>query len=105
VKETESQIVSAICDYLAARRHFFYRSNNLPVFDSTRQAFRAMPKHAKKGIPDIILIKAGKFTGLEVKTAEGRLSEHQVEFARGATEAGAEYHVVRSIDDVQRLGL
>lgn len=63
-----------------------------------------MPAHALKGVPDIILIKSGQFIGLEVKTDIGRLSPDQVEFARRSKEAGAIYHVVRSIDDVQRLG-
>ena len=105
MKETESQIVSAICDYLALRKLLFWRNNNTPIFDPTRQVFRAMPKHTMKGLPDIIVIKDGKFIGLEVKTDTGRLSADQVEFGRRAKDAGARYEVVRSIEDVQRLGL
>jgi hypothetical protein len=44
VRATEAQIQRAICDYLALRRHFFYRNNNTPIYDATRKAFRAMPK-------------------------------------------------------------
>jgi hypothetical protein len=66
-----------------------------------------MPKHAMKGVPDIIVIKSptGQFVGLEVKTAEGRLRPEQADFGRTAKSVGGAYHVVRSIDDVQRLGL
>lgn len=60
---------------------------------------------ALKGLPDIIVIKRGQFIGLEVKTKVGRLSIDHVEFAQRVKEHGAFYHVVRSIDDVQRLGL
>ena len=64
-----------------------------------------MPKYTMKGLPDIIVVKDGKFIGLEVKTDTGRLSTDQVEFGRAAKNAGARYEVVRSIEDVQKLGL
>ena len=56
-----------------------------------------MPKYALKGVPDIIVIKQGRFIGLEVKTKDGRLSADQVEFGRRAKEQGAEYCVVRQL--------
>ena len=65
-----------------------------------------MPKHSLKGVPDIILIKeGGQFVGLEVKRSGGRASPEQLEFQRRAHERGAAYCIVRSIDDVQTLGL
>ncbi len=65
-----------------------------------------MPKHSLRGVPDIILIKrpTGRFVGLEVNRKDGRLSPDQKTFEVRATQAGGEYHVVQSIDDVQRLG-
>ena len=109
VKETESQIVTSICDYLAAKRHFYWRQNTAPTINKTVEgwSFRRMPKQALKGVPDIILIKmeSGRFVGLEAKTSTGRLSADQEEFRCRAEACGAEYHVVRSIDDVQKLGL
>ena len=65
-----------------------------------------MPKHSKRGVPDIILVKqpSGRFVGLEVKTTRGKLSPEQIEFQKGSEKAGGVYFVVRSIDDVQRLG-
>ena len=56
----------AICDYLALRKHFFWRSNTVGMFDPTKKVFRAMPKYGISGVPDIILIKDGRFWGLEV---------------------------------------
>lgn len=64
-----------------------------------------MPKHSKRGVPDIILIHQAQFVGLEVKRADGRLSPDQKEFQVGCEAHGGRYHVVRSIDDVQALGL
>ncbi|MGY3406121.1 hypothetical protein ACVWZV_002234 [Bradyrhizobium sp. GM5.1] len=102
---TEIEIQAAICDYLAFRKVFFWRSNNTPIYDRTRNAFRRMPKYALHGIPDIIVIRDGRFIGIEVKRANGTLSEHQVEFERSCLLAGGQYLVARSIDDVIAFGL
>lgn len=101
----ESQIVNSICEYLALRKVFFWRQNTAPAFDWKTNRFRAMPKYAKRGVPDIIVIKNGRFIGLEVKAKKGRLSEHQADFARECVRNGGEYIVARSVDDVQKAGL
>jgi hypothetical protein len=67
--------------------------------------FRRMPTHALKGVPDITLIKNGRCVGLEVKREKGRLSLDQVAFRLRLEAAGGKYYVVRSIDNVQALGL
>lgn len=107
VKEKESDIVRAICDYLAYKKHFFWRSNNIPVFDPGKQGgFRSMPKHSLKGIPDIIIIlKGGKVVFLEVKTATGVLSDSQKDFQAKCISVGAKYVVVRNLENVQALKL
>lgn len=104
-RQLEAPIVAAICDYLSLRRHLFYRNNNTPIFDPTRQVFRAMPKHTMRGLPDIVVILKGQYVGLEVKPPKGKQSEHQIEFERLLKEAGGRYHVVTSIDEVMKLGL
>jgi hypothetical protein len=101
----EGEIVSAICNYLALKHCFFWRNNNTPIYDPTRKLFRAMPQFTMKGIPDIIVIKAGRFIGIEVKKEKGRLSPEQVEFGRECVRNGGEYVVARSIDDVEHAGL
>jgi hypothetical protein len=100
-----SELVRALCDYLALKQHFFWRSNNVPVFDKARGVFRALPKYTMKGLPDIIVIKGGRFIGIEAKAGSGRMSPDQHEFARRVMIAGADYHVVRSLDDLIKLGL
>ena len=107
MEERESDIVRAICDYLAYRKVFFWRANTAPTVNKSKEgwSFRRMPKHALKGVPDIIVIKAGQFIGLEVKREKGKLSLDQVEFRLRAEAAGAKYYIVRSIDDVRVLGL
>jgi hypothetical protein len=102
-KETEVQ--AAICDYLALKGYLFSRTNNSPIYDKTRGAFRALPKYTRKGWPDICLIKGGKFYGIEVKSEVGRLSPEQEELGRDIIVNGGMYVVARSIDDVQNAGL
>jgi hypothetical protein len=99
----ESVIQAAILDYLAARKHFFWRQNNLALYDGSR--YRALPKHTPRGVPDIIVVKDGHAIFLEVKNEGGRLTTDQRDFGTAAMVAGATYEVVRSIDDVQALGL
>ena len=101
----ETDIQAAICDYLALRRHFFFRSNNIPVFGKSRGAFRALPKHTPRGIADIIVVHIGQPYFLEVKRPGTYQRPEQKEFQKAAEAAGALYAVVRSIDDVQALGL
>jgi hypothetical protein len=109
VEGTESEIVRSICDYLALRKHHFWRQNTAPAVQKSADGwrFRRMPTHALKGVPDIILIKPphGQFVGLEVKRPEGRLSPEQKAFEAACQAQGGQYHVVRSIAEVQALGL
>ncbi|MEK9694528.1 MAG: VRR-NUC domain-containing protein [Candidatus Poseidoniales archaeon] len=103
--ERETDILRSICDYLTLKKHFFWRANNIPAYDTERKTFRAMPKYSMHGTPDLIVIKDGFFIGLEVKNAKGRLSTAQKAFAKLCKDTGAEYYVVRSIDDVKEIGL
>lgn len=53
-----------------------------------------------KGIPDIYAIKGGRSLWIEGKTAQGRQSEHQLQFEDEIKAHGGEYLVARSVDDV-----
>lgn len=99
----ESEIQSSICDYLAIKRYFFWRNNNIPSFDSKTGRVRNMPKYSRNGVPDIILIKDGKFIGLEVKSEKGRQSDSQKQFQQDLEQSGGSYYIVRSIEDVQTI--
>ena len=99
----ESDIQSAICEYLAHKGEFFWRQNSGGMYREGR--FFSTPKWGKNGVPDILIVKDGWFIGLEVKTPKGRQNEAQKLFEKEVKEAGGEYHVVRSIEDVQEIGL
>ncbi len=64
-----------------------------------------LPKYAISGVPDIIVVHVGRPYFLEVKRPGSYQSAEQKEFQARAEAAGALYAVVRSIDDVQKLGL
>lgn len=104
---TESDLQRQICDYLALKRYFFWRQNTAPTVQKTGDtwAFRSMPKHSMRGVPDIILIDGGHFVGLEVKKRTGRQSPEQKLFEKKLTEAGGSYHIVHDVEEVQKLGL
>jgi len=101
----ESDIQRAICDYLALKRYFFWRQNTTPTFDWKTKQFRSMPKYARKGVPDIILVNGGQFIGIEVKREKGALSLEQKQFKADTELHGGTYIVARSIEDVMRAGL
>lgn len=101
---TETQIQSSIIDYLMLLENqgklFLHRVNNMGVYDPKRKAYRVFPKGAKKGFPDIIVIKNGFLIGLEVKTGEGKQSNNQKEVEKKLKKHGAAYYVVRSLEEV-----
>ena len=103
----ESEIQSSIIDYLQLLEKqgklFLHRVNNMGVYDPKRKAYRVFPKGAKKGFPDIIIIKNGLFIGLEVKTSKGKQSKEQEEMENLMKEHGADYYVVRSLEEVQQI--
>jgi hypothetical protein len=57
----------------------------------------------RPGIPDLILIKDGRHVWIEVKTETGKLSDTQKKFLAELSAAGAETHVARSLEEVQKI--
>jgi hypothetical protein len=102
----EKEIQLSVCDYLAFRKHFFWRQNTSPMYDTARQTFRSMPKYALRGVPDIILVKnGGLVVFLEIKRPGGVQSEWQRAFEQQATAKGAVYKIITSLDEVIAMGL
>lgn len=105
----EKDIQNAVCEYLDLRHHFFYRQNNTPIFQKDKNGggfFRAMPKYALKGVPDIIVITDGGYAVyLEIKRPSGRLSPDQELFKKRCEEKGCEYYRITAVDQLQEIGL
>lgn len=103
-KILEKDIQREICEFLESKNLFFWRQNTIPVFsrnNAGKMAFRSMGKYAKKGLPDIMIIRDGFFIGIEVKRPEGKLNADQEVIASEFIKNGALYFVATSVDDVR----
>jgi len=58
-----------------------------------------------KGIPDFIAVKEGFVIFLEIKTPEGKLSQHQKEFQKNIEDHNGNYFVCRSLEDAIKLNV
>lgn len=108
LKIKESDIQSSICCYLEWKKYFFWRQNNVAPVQVMRDgslAMRRMPKYSRKGTPDIVVLVPGKVIFLEVKTFQGVLSQEQKELQKVCKDFEIEYYVVRSLEEVQEIGL
>ncbi len=105
IEPKEGTIQSRVLNYLARKKHFFWRNNTTGIYDPKTKRYRKMPKYAKPGAPDIILIKDGFFIGLEIKKKGGYQSKDQKEFEKGVKAAGGEYYVIRKVEDLTTIGL
>lgn len=94
----------AICDYLLVRRHFYTRVNTMGVYDKKIDTYRKPSIHNRAGMSDILVVHVGVPYFLECK-GKGEQSDIQKKFQRDVEKAGGVYAVVRSIDDVKKLGL
>lgn len=107
----ETQIQTAIIYLLSFYENqgklFFNRMNNIPtpIKDKTGKTlgYRKLSTGAKRGIPDIWVIKDGKTIGLEVKAPTGKQSKEQKEIEQRFKKNGAEYYIVKSVEDVKKV--
>ena len=104
-KESEGKIQLDILKYLRKENVMCWRQGNHALYDTKTNTYRENP-YAMRGVPDIIcILEEGTFCGIEVKTKTGRQSADQKFFEKRCDSRGALYHVVRSLEDVKKLGL
>lgn len=103
-KKLEKDIQREICDWLFSQGFFFWRSNNMPVFDSKRMKYRALPKYTPRGLPDIMIIEKGKFIGLEVKVPDyWKYTDDQIAIKEKIIENGGYYCLVTSLEETKKF--
>jgi len=100
----EKAIQKSILDYLGYRQKCFWRNNSGAMVSEYKGRQRFM-RFGENGSPDIFVVKNGNIYGLEVKNEKGKQSDSQKEWEDKFTKAGGIYKVVRSLEDVQALGL
>lgn len=105
----EKVIQADILKYLESTGLLFWRQNSglIPVptgrMGANGKPRMRMVKLGTEGLPDIIAVlpPSGRFLGLEVKSATGKLREAQILFAQKLISSGGEYCVVRSVEDAK----
>lgn len=102
----EKDILRDVCEYLATRDICFWRSNNVPVYarnNGGKMAFRSLPKHTPRGLPDIMIVSGGVFYAIEIKRPKAYLRPEQLQFRDKVEKYGALYYVVTSVEDMKRI--
>ena len=95
---TEKQIQAAICEYLALRGIVFAVTDAAIV-----RTDRGARQRVTTGWFDVTACVGGRFVGIEVKTASGRVRASQAELHERVKKAGGLVIVARSVDDVMRV--
>lgn len=94
----ESIIQADILKWLKSTGLMVWRSNSGSLFLRGRHI-----NLGPLGCADISVIvpPLGRFVGLEVKSAKGKIRKDQVTYAAGLTAAGGAYFIVRSVQDAK----
>ena len=104
-KILEKDIQREICDWLHGQGTFFWRSNNVPIFEHGGKGgarFRAMPKYAVRGLPDIMCLCNGRFIGLEVKVPDyWKRTDEQIAVKDLFINNGGYYTIVTSLEEAK----
>lgn len=99
----EGRVRNEICSYLAIHRVMFFIHDSVGIYSEARGRFLAnRSPYRLKGVADILGIYRGFPLAIEVKSARGKLSEHQAYFLDRWREAGGIAIVARSVEDVER---
>lgn len=93
----ETEIVRQCCQYLKLRGIFAWRQNAgvIPL------AGGGVRFSGLRGVSDILgILPDGRFLAVEVKTATGKMSDHQKEFHRNIADNNGVACCVRSVDEL-----
>lgn len=104
---TEAQIQKAILDWGKARDIHIERANVIGTPIVKRDGTKAFRKAPNKGMSDLIMSYVVEGVPIcvwvEVKKSGGKLRESQKDFKKKVEHFGGEYHVVKSISDMENL--
>lgn len=101
-KSNEEKLLQDACmRYLALKKHCFWRNNS----GALKTEYGSFVRFGAVGSPDIFVVKDGFIIGLEIKSKVGKQSPAQKEFERAIKEAGGEYRIIKSLDDLKEIGL
>lgn len=100
---SERNIQQAVISYLSGLGYYVVRMNVAPQYRTyinnqgvkSFYCIRGIPA----GFPDLMALKNGKTTFIEVKSIKGRLSPDQIRMHKELEEKGFKVYVIHSIDE------
>jgi penicillin-binding protein-related factor A (putative recombinase) len=99
----ETYIRNSICSWLRFHDALVVIYDNVGIYDQRLGRYRRRDNvHRILGVADLIVLWKKHYIAIEVKSPEGRVSEHQKIFLEKVNELGGIGFVARSINDVER---
>ena len=92
VAHLEKFIQSEIKEWLDNHGYLVWRNFNIPT--------RGRGNLVARGLPDLFFMRGGVLCGVEVKTKDGKLSEHQIAWGDKLVMHGGHYFVVTSLKEL-----
>ena len=103
MRQPETFIKDAICDYLSAKNVCFWTVNNSAPYSKRLRRYLKPYKYHLDGVADICGIWKGRALFIECKTKTGKQSVSQREFERRVKKEKGRYILARSLDDVKDI--
>ena len=104
MKESELKLqVEQYLEYQMNMGNLLYLRLNSGNFIEVRGETRRRIKGCPKGTADLVVIKDGHAIFLELKSEKGRWSPEQRAFKILAESQGAEYHLIREIEELENI--
>ena len=100
--DIQTQIVAALSYHAWKHKYIFFSVPNEHDLSASGNKYARMTQLKKMGftpgVADLVIVKAGVASFLEVKTPAGEVSDNQRRFMSAAVSAGAHCTVVRSYE-------
>lgn len=102
-KQDTNALTKSVVQLFNSKGYFVWRQNNGAVWDEKNKIYRK--GSVMKGVPDVIGFhkKTSRFTCIEIKTGNDKLSPYQNEFLKEVVAAGGLAFVVHSVDELLQL--
>lgn len=103
-KQTETDLVGLILEYLETRGHFVWRNNTGAQRWEDKAGRKRMFMFGKKGSPDIVgVARGGQFIGVECKVGKNTLTPEQSAFLGRIRALGGYGIECRRLEDVSNV--
>lgn len=102
LEETEAQIQRASLEWLRANHFLCWRNGNQPTPIRKGKYITGFYRSDAftVGSPDVyVVLPDGRLSGLELKSAKGKVSESQIVWMDRLLDTGADYCLARSVDE------